>query len=117
MKTDIRIAAAGLQDAWCSLVLGRIGPTAVKVLRMDGRPLEPESHDTAEALLVLDGTLCLLAGGTELDLHAGEMYVVEAGVEHAIRPGSRGTLVIVEHLAHTARPAGTTIDPEAPCPR
>jgi mannose-6-phosphate isomerase-like protein (cupin superfamily) len=106
MKTDIRTAAAGLPDAWNSSLLGRIGPTAVKVLRMDGRPLEPESHDTAEALLVLDGTLRLLADGTELDVHAGEMYVVEAGVEHAVRPGSRGTLVIVEHLAPHRPPRG-----------
>jgi quercetin dioxygenase-like cupin family protein len=96
---DVRNTAAELPEAWSSLLLGRVGGTGVKVLRMDGRPSEPESHDTAEALLVVDGTLRLAADGVDLELRAGEMYMVEAGVVHAVRPGSRGTLVIVEHLA------------------
>ncbi|MEK2476843.1 MULTISPECIES: cupin domain-containing protein [Streptomyces] len=89
--------AAQLPDAWSSLLLGRVGGAGVKVLRMDGRPVVPESHDTAEALLVMDGVLRLTVHGGEVEVHAGEMYLVEAGVEHAVRPGSRGTLVIVEH--------------------
>ncbi|MFI0975598.1 cupin domain-containing protein [Streptomyces sp. NPDC021093] len=95
---DIRSTAAELPDGWSSLVLGQVGSTAVKVLRMDGHPLETESHDTAEALLVVDGVMHLVADGIEVEVGAGEMYVVEAGVEHAVRPGSRGTLVIVEHM-------------------
>ncbi|GAA0394181.1 cupin domain-containing protein [Streptomyces luteireticuli] len=102
---DLRGTAAELPDAWNSRLLGRIGDiggaggVGLKVLRMDGRALEPESHGTAEALLVLDGTLRLTAGGVAVEVCAGEMYVVGAGVEHAVRPGSRGTLVIVERLA------------------
>lgn len=99
---DIRSTAAGLPDAWSSLLLGQVGSTRLKVLRMDGRLMAPESHDTAEALLVLDGTLQLVADGIEVEVCAGEMYMVEAGVEHAVRPGSRGTLVIIEHGAHAA---------------
>ncbi|MFC0598187.1 cupin domain-containing protein [Streptomyces palmae] len=99
---DIRSTAAELPDAWASFLLGRMGTTGVKVLRMDGRPLPPESHDAAEALLVVDGTLRLAADGTEVDVRAGEMYIVEAGVEHAVRPGSRGTLVIIDHVSDTA---------------
>ncbi|MFI7006651.1 cupin domain-containing protein [Streptomyces sp. NPDC050145] len=63
---------------------------------MDGSALPSESHETAETLLVVDGTLRLTAAGAEVDVREGEMYVVEAGVEHAVRPGSRGTLVIVD---------------------
>ncbi|MFG2095572.1 cupin domain-containing protein [Streptomyces sp. NPDC048612] len=96
---DIPSTATELPDAWRSLLLGRVGHAGVKVLRMDGRPLESESHDTAEALLVVDGMLCLVADGIEVEVGAGEMYIVEAGVEHAVRPGSKGTLVIVEHVS------------------
>ncbi|WP_030622745.1 cupin domain-containing protein [Streptomyces sclerotialus] len=99
---DIRSTAAELPDAWRSLLLGQVGSTGVKVLRMDGRPLPPESHDTAEALLVVDGTLRLTADGTEVEVHAGEMYIVDASVEHAVLPDSRGTLVIVEHISDPA---------------
>ncbi|MGW1077348.1 cupin domain-containing protein [Streptomyces sp. NPDC002537] len=99
---DMPGTAAELPDAWNSLLLGRVGRTAVKVLRMDGRPLEPESHDTAEALLVLDGTLRLVADGIEVEVCAGEMCIIEAGAEHAVRPGSIGTLVIVERVSNAA---------------
>ncbi|MGW8400602.1 hypothetical protein ACWGLP_28620 [Streptomyces lydicus] len=35
----------------------------------------------------------------DVEVRAGDTYTVEAGVEHAVRPGSSGTLVI-ERLAH-----------------
>ncbi|WP_225826473.1 cupin domain-containing protein [Streptomyces naphthomycinicus] len=97
---DVRGAAAELPDAWKSSLLGRVGPTGVKVLRMDGRPLAAEVHDSAEALWVVDGVLRLVVDGAEVDVRADEMCVVEAGVEHAVRAGSRGTLVIVEQVPH-----------------
>ncbi|MER7753934.1 cupin domain-containing protein [Kitasatospora sp. NPDC097643] len=93
---DVSGTAAELPEAWKSLVLGRVGTAAVKVLRMDGRSLAPELHGTAEVLFVLDGRLELLAGGAAVTVRAGELYRVGAGVPHAVRTGSRGTLVIVE---------------------
>ncbi|MFD8329480.1 hypothetical protein [Streptomyces lydicus] len=51
---DIPRTAAALSDAWRSVLLGQVGRAGVKVLRMDGRSLEPEVHDTAEALLVVE---------------------------------------------------------------
>ncbi|MFE0193597.1 cupin domain-containing protein [Streptomyces sp. NPDC058989] len=97
---DLPSTAAELPDAWSSLLLGNIGRAGVKVLRMDTRAMAPESHDTAEALLVVDGQLQLIADGIEVDVRAGEMYLIEAGVVHAVRPGSTGTLVIIEHTPH-----------------
>ncbi|GHF40490.1 hypothetical protein GCM10018790_17610 [Kitasatospora xanthocidica] len=88
--------AARLPEAWRSQVLGRVGTTAVKVLRMDGRELEPEVHGTAEALFVAEGSLELLVDGEESTVRTGELYVVPAGARHAVRAGSRGTLLIVE---------------------
>jgi mannose-6-phosphate isomerase-like protein (cupin superfamily) len=34
--------------------------------------------------------------GIPVSVRAGELYVVPAGAVHAVRPGSAGTLVIVE---------------------
>ncbi|MFD9591946.1 cupin domain-containing protein [Kitasatospora sp. NPDC059973] len=95
-RIDVPATAAALPGAWRSRVLGRIGTAAVKVLRMDELPLAEERHPHAEALLVLDGRLDLLVAGTAVPLGPGELYVVAAGVPHAVAPGSRGTLVIVE---------------------
>ncbi|MFF2535626.1 cupin domain-containing protein [Streptomyces cyaneofuscatus] len=89
-------AATALPRAWSSRVLGRVGTAAVKVLRMDELPVEEERHVEPEALLVLDGTLELAVNGKAVTVGPGEMYVVAADTAHAVRPGSSGTLVIVE---------------------
>ncbi|MFD5192628.1 cupin domain-containing protein [Streptomyces sp. NPDC087769] len=93
---DLAETAAGLPEAWSSRRLGMVGAACVKVLRMDGLPVEEESHGAAEALLVLDGRLELEVDGMPVSVRAGELFMVAAGAAHAVRPGSRGTLVIVE---------------------
>ncbi len=88
--------AAGLPGAWSSRRLGLVGAACVKVLRMDELPVAEESHVAAEALLVLDGWLELEIDATPVSVQAGELFMVPAGAAHAVRPGSRGTLVIVD---------------------
>ncbi|MCX5201629.1 cupin domain-containing protein [Streptomyces sp. NBC_00237] len=89
-------SAKGLPEAWSSHRLGEVGTACVKVLRMDGLPVVEESHGSAEALLVLDGRLELTVAGTAVSVGPGELFLVPAGAAHTVRPGSRGTLVIVE---------------------
>ncbi|MFF8430614.1 cupin domain-containing protein [Streptomyces sp. NPDC016566] len=93
---DLAETAAGLLEAWSSRSLGMVGAACVKVLRMDELPVEEESHGAAEALLVLDGRLELEVDGMPVPVRAGELFMVATGAAHAVRPGSRGTLVIVE---------------------
>ncbi|WP_434587228.1 cupin domain-containing protein [Streptomyces sp. A5-4] len=93
---DLVETAAGLPESWSSRRLGLVGAACVKLLRMDELPVEEESHDAAEALLVLDGRLELEVDGLPVTVRAGELFMVAAGAAHAVRPGSRGTLVIVE---------------------
>ncbi len=88
--------AAALPDAWRSRPLGRVGAACVKVLRTDELPVAEETHGTAELLFVLNGRLELVVDGAVVPVGPGEMYLVPAGARHAVRPGSPGTLVIVE---------------------
>ncbi|WP_354637762.1 cupin domain-containing protein [Kitasatospora camelliae] len=88
--------AAGLPQAWSSRRLGQVGAACVKVLRMDELPVEEESHGADEALLVIDGRLELEVNGVPVAVRAGELYLMPAGAVHAVRPGSHGTLMIVE---------------------
>ncbi|MFE2413277.1 cupin domain-containing protein [Kitasatospora sp. NPDC059408] len=99
--------ASLLPEAWQSAVVADVGTAAVKLLRMDGRPLPPEVHATAEVLVVVEGRLELLVDGVELSVGAGELYRVPAGAVHAVRQGSCGTLLIVEV---PERPSSGTID-------
>ncbi|MFF5423690.1 MULTISPECIES: cupin domain-containing protein [unclassified Streptomyces] len=95
-QLDLPATASALPDAWSSHLLARVGTAGVKVLRMDGRPLPAETHSAPEVLLVLDGRLELLVDDTAVTVAPGGMYRVPAGTRHAVRPGSHGTLVIVE---------------------
>ncbi|MFJ5776274.1 cupin domain-containing protein [Streptomyces sp. NPDC093094] len=88
--------AAALPAAWSSRSLGKVGAACVKVLRMDGSPVQEEVHGAAEVLLVVDGRLELLVEGSEVAVRTGEMYRVPAGARHAVGPGSHGTLMIIE---------------------
>ncbi|WP_308363798.1 MULTISPECIES: cupin domain-containing protein [unclassified Streptomyces] len=63
---------------------------------MDEMPVGAERHEAPEALLVLEGQLQLDVSGRPVSVGTGELYMVPAGTTHAVRPGSRGTLVIVE---------------------
>ena len=96
LKINLIDAAQSLPTAWKSTVLGRAAGANFKVLRMDGQAYPDESHDFDEALLVLDGRMNLLIQGGQVEVTAGEVCIVPAGVPHAVAPDSHGTLVIID---------------------
>jgi quercetin dioxygenase-like cupin family protein len=65
---------------------------------MDGGSYAAETHPFNEALLVLEGVMNLEVQGQVTQVEAGEVYLVPAGLPHAVAPGSRGTLVIIDPL-------------------
>ncbi|GAA1250996.1 hypothetical protein GCM10009665_47110 [Kitasatospora nipponensis] len=93
---DLLGTTTDLPHSWRSRLLAEVGTARVKVLRMDELPVEQECHAATEVLLVLDGRLELLLAGRPVTVRSGELVTVPAGCPHAVRPGSSGTLVIVE---------------------
>lgn len=88
--------ARQLPTTWNSRALARIGEADLKLLRMDAQPGAPETHQHAEGLLVIDGQLNLQVAGAVVSVCAGELYLVPAGIQHAVLAGSSGTLLIIE---------------------
>lgn len=95
-KTDLRSLATSLATSWRSTIVGQAAGANVKVLRMDAAEYPNEVHDFDEALLVLDGQMNLRFGEDVVQVLGGEVYIVPAGVPHAVAAGSHGTLVIVD---------------------
>jgi quercetin dioxygenase-like cupin family protein len=93
---DLDAISKALPQAWASTVLGRVGDSNIKVLRMDEMPAVAEVHDYTEGLLVISGLLLLGVGGEAISVGAGQIYLAEAGVPHAVLSGSHGTLVIID---------------------
>jgi mannose-6-phosphate isomerase-like protein (cupin superfamily) len=95
-KTNLVQRAGELPQAWRSVVVGKAAGANVKVLRMDDAAYPDEVHDFDEALLVLDGQMRLEMNGVITEVGAGEVFLVPAGLPHAVAEGSRGTLVIID---------------------
>lgn len=96
IKTDLLHRSSELPDVWRSVVVGRVANSNLKVLRMDGAAYPDETHDFDEGLLVLEGQMNLQIGNEVVPVRGGEVFIVPAGVPHAVAPGSHGTLVIVD---------------------
>lgn len=95
-KTNLLQLASSLPFAWKSTIVGSAAGANFKVLRMDGAEYPNETHLFDEALLVLHGQMNLRFGSEVVQVNAGEVYMVPAGVPHAVAAGSQGTLVIVD---------------------
>ena len=70
-KVSLAAIADQLPRAWTSTVAGQAAGANLKVLRLDLQ-------------------------GQVTEVHAGEVFIVPAGVPHAEAPGSHGTLVIID---------------------
>ncbi|MGB3122351.1 MAG: cupin domain-containing protein [Pseudomonas sp.] len=93
---DFAAIAEHLPASWRSTRVGQVGPARIKVLRMDEQAYEEETHAYNEGLLVISGHLRLSIGEEEIQVRAGQMYLVQAGVAHGVLAGSHGTLVIID---------------------
>jgi quercetin dioxygenase-like cupin family protein len=89
-----------LPEEWKSRILGQSGACNIKILRMNAQPYPDETHHYNEALIVISGRLCLSVDGSTIGVSAGEMYLVPAGVPHAVLPGSYGALMIVDPIGN-----------------
>lgn len=95
-RYNLAALAAGKSKAWSSSIVTDIAGVRLKVLRMDATPYPEEVHDYREGLLVLEGEMRLQVEGRPVRVAAGEIYVVEPGVRHAVEPGSHGVLAILD---------------------
>lgn len=93
---NLQSIALSIPDSWRSKIVGKVAGTNVKVVRMDGRAYPNEEHPFNEALLVVEGQMNLQLGDRVIPVKSGEVYIVPAGIAHAVAPGSHGTLVIID---------------------
>lgn len=93
---DFELIARGLASDWKSLVVGEVGGSRLKVMRMSQLPYEEEIHSYNEGLLVIEGELKLKVAGEEISVDSGKMFLVKAGTPHEVLAGSHGTLVVID---------------------
>lgn len=96
---DLEDKFAGFTDTWSPKVVARLNDYEVKLVRLDGEFVWHTHEDTDELFLVLDGELTIQLRDGDVELRAGQLYVVPRGVEH--RPVTSG-----EVRAMLIEPAG-----------
>ena len=80
---DLLAKARLLTEAWQPRVVAELNDYQFKVARLDGHFVWHDHPDTDEAFLVLEGRLRIdLPGERAIELGAGELFVVPAGMQH-----------------------------------
>ena len=75
---DLKTEAQALPESWHSRILGRVGATNLKVLRMDAHSVAEEVQEK------------------KISVAPGQLYIAKAGIPHTVEGGSFGTLVIID---------------------
>ena len=87
----------GLIDQfWSPRVVAEMNDYQFKLARIEGEFVWHDHADTDETFIVLDGSLRIEFRDGAVELEAGEMYVVPAGVEHRPIAEQEARVLIIE---------------------
>ena len=82
MKINLEQSFEQVSDYWSPKVIGRVNDQYVKVAKVKGEFTWHNHKDEDELFLVVRGRLLIQLEGEEVELNAGDMYVVPKGVMH-----------------------------------
>lgn len=87
---------AGFSDRWSPKIVSRFNGHDVMVVKVEGPFVWHDHPDTDDLFLVLDGRVTIETEEGDVNLGAGELYVVPRGVKH--RPVAHGEahLLLIE---------------------
>jgi len=92
---------ARFSDQWSPRIIAQMNDYHFKLVKIQGEFVWHAHDDTDEVFIVLDGALTIHLRDGQVDLRAGEMFVVPRGVEHKPSAKDECRMMLVE-------PAGTT---------
>ena len=91
---------ARFKDHWSPKIIAQMNDYHFKLVKVQGEFVWHAHDDTDEVFIVLDGALTIQFRDGEVDLRAGEMFVIPKGVEHKPAAREECRMMLVE-------PAGT----------
>jgi mannose-6-phosphate isomerase-like protein (cupin superfamily) len=81
-KVNLVVAFGRFADLWSPKVVASLNDYDVKLVRVKGEFVWHRHDETDELFLVVKGKLRIRERERDVDLAAGELYVVPRGVEH-----------------------------------
>ena len=111
--TDVRNlhdALDSFAEPWQPRLLARVNDYEVKVFKAQGEFTWHSHPDTDEFFMVVSGTVVIQLRDGDVELGAGDVYVVPRGVEHCPRADGEVSAMLIE-------PRGTVNTGDTPSER
>jgi mannose-6-phosphate isomerase-like protein (cupin superfamily) len=99
-KVNLAAKLALFSERWSPKVVARFNDLAVQVVKVQGEFVWHRHEETDDFFLVLDGHLTIQLRDGNVELDAGELFVVPRGVEHCPLAADEASILLIE-------PAGT----------
>lgn len=93
---NFRDKFAMIHEHWSPRVIAELNDYQFKLVRLKGEFVWHKHDDTDEAFIVLDGNLVIELSHGRVQLSAGEMFVVQRGMEHRPRAQEECHVLLVE---------------------
>lgn len=95
-KVNLAAALAGIDEYWQPHIVTRINDYKVIVVKAKGEFVWHRHEDTDDFFLVLSGHLTIRLRDGDVELDAGELFVVPQGVEHCPVAAEEAHVLVIE---------------------
>jgi len=109
-KVNLAEKLGRFDERWQPKIVAQFNGNDVFVVKVKGEFVWHKHDDTDDFFLVLDGRLTIQLRDRDVELEAGELFVVPRGVEHCPRADEEAHLLLIE-------PVGTPNTGDAGGPR
>jgi mannose-6-phosphate isomerase-like protein (cupin superfamily) len=95
-KVDLAAKLALLDGYFSPGIVGYLNDYKLQLVKVKGEFVWHSHPDTDDFFLVLEGRLTIQLRDRDVELEAGELFVVPRGVEHCPRAGEEAHVLLIE---------------------
>jgi mannose-6-phosphate isomerase-like protein (cupin superfamily) len=95
-KVNLADKLALFDEHWQPKIIGRYNDNDLRVVKAQGEFVWHRHDETDDFFLVLDGHLTIQLRDRDIELDAGELFVVPRGIEHCPRAEKDTAILLIE---------------------
>jgi mannose-6-phosphate isomerase-like protein (cupin superfamily) len=97
-KVNLAEALSQVQDHWTPRIVAAYNDETVQVLKVQGEFVWHRHEGTDDLFLVLSGAVTVQLRDGDIEVGAGELFVVPRGIEHCLRSETEAEVLVIERL-------------------